>query len=101
MTRTTSELAPPLQRSTFIFRATPAGGCLATAYDLEWNRPHTRRKFSGIGFRAWNPQAPNPVKSTGRLEKNFLNFIHVKNKFDVTFYNEDFVTRAFRGPTRN
>ncbi|GBM34710.1 hypothetical protein AVEN_191857-1 [Araneus ventricosus] len=44
MTRTTPELAPPSPN----FRATPAGGRLATTYDLACNRPHTRRIFSGI-----------------------------------------------------
>ncbi|GBO03301.1 hypothetical protein AVEN_67688-1 [Araneus ventricosus] len=51
MTRTTPELAPPSPN----FHATPAGGRLATTYDLACSRPHTRRIFSGIGFRAWNP----------------------------------------------
>ncbi|GBM24502.1 hypothetical protein AVEN_254016-1 [Araneus ventricosus] len=54
MTRTTPELAPPLQRST----PTKKGERLATAYDLTCNRPHTRRIFSGIWFRTWNPPAP-------------------------------------------
>ncbi|GBN16483.1 hypothetical protein AVEN_12156-1 [Araneus ventricosus] len=47
MTRTTPELAPPSPN----FRATPTGGRVATTYDLACNRPHTRRIFSGIGFR--------------------------------------------------
>ncbi|GBM06323.1 hypothetical protein AVEN_121369-1 [Araneus ventricosus] len=42
------------------FHATPAGGRLATTYDLACNRPHTRRIFSAIGFRIWNPPAPKP-----------------------------------------
>ncbi|GBO25576.1 hypothetical protein AVEN_35227-1 [Araneus ventricosus] len=37
------------------FYATPTGGRLATMYDLACNGPHTRRIFSGIGFRAWSP----------------------------------------------
>ncbi|GBO28048.1 hypothetical protein AVEN_25587-1 [Araneus ventricosus] len=53
------------------FYATPTGGRLATTYDLARNRPHTRRIFSGIGFRAWNlrPQSrdlttrpPHPLR---------------------------------------
>ncbi|GBN26164.1 hypothetical protein AVEN_33958-1 [Araneus ventricosus] len=28
--------------------------------DLACSRPHTRRIFSGIGFRTWNPPAPKP-----------------------------------------
>ncbi|GBL71966.1 hypothetical protein AVEN_115011-1 [Araneus ventricosus] len=40
------------------FHAAPAGGHLATAYDLACNRPHTRRTFGGIGFRTWNLPAP-------------------------------------------
>ncbi|GBN98083.1 hypothetical protein AVEN_75042-1 [Araneus ventricosus] len=54
MTRTTPELAPPSPN----FRATPTGGRLATTYDLACNRPHTRRIFSGIGFRACDPPVP-------------------------------------------
>ncbi|GBN06201.1 hypothetical protein AVEN_209029-1 [Araneus ventricosus] len=33
---------------------------MATMHDLAYNRPHTRRIFSGIGFRAWSPPAPKP-----------------------------------------
>ncbi|GBM74467.1 hypothetical protein AVEN_69470-1 [Araneus ventricosus] len=43
-----------------IFCATPAGGRLTSTYDLACNRPHTRRIFSGIGLRTWNPPAPKP-----------------------------------------
>ncbi|GBM63435.1 hypothetical protein AVEN_120560-1 [Araneus ventricosus] len=67
MTRTTPELAPPLQTS----KATPTGGRLTTTYDLTCNRPHTRRIFSGIGSRTWNPSpkrdcllVPRPSKNT-------------------------------------
>ncbi|GBN61340.1 hypothetical protein AVEN_265253-1, partial [Araneus ventricosus] len=42
------------------FHATPTGGRLATTHDLACNRPHTRRIFSGIGSRTWNPLAPKP-----------------------------------------
>ncbi|GBO06775.1 hypothetical protein AVEN_43932-1 [Araneus ventricosus] len=52
--RTTPELSLPSPN----FHATPTGGCLATTYDLAWSMPHTRRIFSGIGFRTWNPPAP-------------------------------------------
>ncbi|GBM11222.1 hypothetical protein AVEN_267799-1 [Araneus ventricosus] len=58
MTRTTPELAPPSPN----FHSTPTGGRLTTTYDLTCNRPHTRRIFSGIGFRTWNPPAPKPKK---------------------------------------
>ncbi|GBO13804.1 hypothetical protein AVEN_189792-1 [Araneus ventricosus] len=58
MTRTTPELAPPSPN----FRATPAGGRLATTYDLACNRPHTRRIFSGIGFRTCDPPVPRKYK---------------------------------------
>ncbi|GBN27063.1 hypothetical protein AVEN_253971-1 [Araneus ventricosus] len=61
MTRTTPELAPPSPN----FHATPTGGRLTTTYDLTCNRPHTRRIFSGIGFRAWNPPAPKPLGHRG------------------------------------
>ncbi|GBN21612.1 hypothetical protein AVEN_254283-1 [Araneus ventricosus] len=54
MTRTTPELAPPSPN----FRTTPTGGRLATTYDLACNRPHTRRIFSGIGFRTCDPPVP-------------------------------------------
>ncbi|GBL98205.1 hypothetical protein AVEN_268289-1 [Araneus ventricosus] len=40
------------------FHATPAGGRLATAYDLACGGPHTRRIFSGIGFRTSNHPVP-------------------------------------------
>ncbi|GBO06676.1 hypothetical protein AVEN_79355-1 [Araneus ventricosus] len=43
------------------FHATLTGGRLASTYDLACNRPHTRRIFSGIGFRTWNPPAPKPI----------------------------------------
>ncbi|GBO09509.1 hypothetical protein AVEN_212617-1 [Araneus ventricosus] len=39
------------------FYATPTGGRLATTYDLACNRPHTRRIFSGIGFRTLSTPA--------------------------------------------
>ncbi|GBM99918.1 hypothetical protein AVEN_248275-1 [Araneus ventricosus] len=52
----TYELAPPSPN----FHATAAGGRLTTTYDLTCNRPHTRRIFSGIGIRTWNPPAPKP-----------------------------------------
>ncbi|GBO23902.1 hypothetical protein AVEN_200714-1, partial [Araneus ventricosus] len=42
------------------FRATPAGGRLATKRDVASNGSHTQRIFSGIGFRAWKPPAPKP-----------------------------------------
>ncbi|GBN55005.1 Prolyl 4-hydroxylase subunit alpha-2 [Araneus ventricosus] len=58
MTRTTPELAPPSPN----FRATPTGGRLATTYDLACNRPHTRRIFSGIGFRTCDPPVPSSKK---------------------------------------
>ncbi|GBM01120.1 hypothetical protein AVEN_96123-1 [Araneus ventricosus] len=66
MTRTTSELAPPSPN----FRATPTGGRLATTYDLACNRPHTRRIFSGIGFRTCDPPVPRltlPLGHRGSL----------------------------------
>ncbi|GBN68533.1 hypothetical protein AVEN_111886-1 [Araneus ventricosus] len=51
MTRTTPELAPSLQTSI------TTEGRLATTYDLACSRPHTRRIFSGIGFRTLRPQS--------------------------------------------
>ncbi|GBN66931.1 hypothetical protein AVEN_61944-1 [Araneus ventricosus] len=58
MTRTTPELAPPSPN----FRALPTGGCFVTTYDLACNRPHTRRIFSGIGFRTCYPPVPRSGK---------------------------------------
>ncbi|GBL75307.1 hypothetical protein AVEN_194524-1 [Araneus ventricosus] len=40
------------------FRATLAGARLATTYDLACSRPHVRRIFDGIGFRACDPPVP-------------------------------------------
>ncbi|GBN85592.1 hypothetical protein AVEN_217708-1 [Araneus ventricosus] len=74
MTRTTPELAPPSPN----FRATPTGGRLATTYDLACNRPHTRRIFSGIGFRTCDPpvrgrdlttRPPRPLRTRGGLKR--------------------------------
>ncbi|GBN64921.1 hypothetical protein AVEN_51851-1 [Araneus ventricosus] len=65
MTRTTPELAPPSPNC----RATPTGGRLATTYDLACNRPHTRRIFSGIGFRTCDP--PNTSWRSETLTENF------------------------------
>ncbi|GBN06611.1 hypothetical protein AVEN_260457-1 [Araneus ventricosus] len=39
------------------FCTTAAAGRLDTTYDLACNRPHSRRFFRGIGFRAWSPPA--------------------------------------------
>ncbi|GBM29324.1 hypothetical protein AVEN_2831-1 [Araneus ventricosus] len=54
MTRTTPELAPPLQTSA----KKQTVGRLATTYDLACNRPYTRRIFSGIWFRTCDPPVP-------------------------------------------
>ncbi|GBL89504.1 hypothetical protein AVEN_105750-1, partial [Araneus ventricosus] len=54
--KTTPELPPPSPN----FHATPTARRLPTTYDLACNRPHTRRIFSGIGFRTWNPPALKP-----------------------------------------
>ncbi|GBN02609.1 hypothetical protein AVEN_93172-1 [Araneus ventricosus] len=55
-------LAPLLDRQgqCGYFYTTPTGGRLATTYDLACSRSHTRRIFSGIGFRTRNPPAPKP-----------------------------------------
>ncbi|GBM12090.1 hypothetical protein AVEN_245486-1 [Araneus ventricosus] len=53
MTRTT-----PDGTTSPSFHAARAGRRLATTYDLACNRPHTRRIFSGIGFRTWSHPAP-------------------------------------------
>ncbi|GBM41564.1 hypothetical protein AVEN_215731-1 [Araneus ventricosus] len=78
MTRTTPELAPPSPN----FRATPTGGRLATTYDLACNRPHTRRIFSGIGFRTCDP----PEKKRSISIKTALVKIHteIADKFQLS-----------------
>ncbi|GBM78740.1 Calcium and integrin-binding family member 3 [Araneus ventricosus] len=68
MTRTTPELAPPSPS----FRATPTGGRLATTYDLACNRPHARRIFGGIGFRACDPPVPRVFKRYRELDPHHV-----------------------------
>ncbi|GBM35316.1 hypothetical protein AVEN_195823-1 [Araneus ventricosus] len=82
MTRTTPELAPPSPN----FRATPTGGRLATTYDSACNRPHTRRIFSGIGFRTCDPPVPRSRRERYR-EKGRI------------FWKHLFVTKV-RGPAK-
>ncbi|GBN93870.1 hypothetical protein AVEN_240862-1 [Araneus ventricosus] len=53
MTRTTPDLAPSRQTSTPHQRK----DVRHPTYDLTCNRSNTRRIFSGIGFRTWNPPA--------------------------------------------
>ncbi|GBN01640.1 hypothetical protein AVEN_36208-1 [Araneus ventricosus] len=76
MTRTTPELALPSPN----FHATPTGGRLATACDLACNRPHTRRIFSGIGFRTWSPPAPKPKPTTRPLRPHTIDRISLLQK---------------------
>ncbi|GBM50432.1 hypothetical protein AVEN_53010-1 [Araneus ventricosus] len=57
MTKTTPELAPAPSPN---FCNIPEGRRLDSAYALTCKRPHTRRIFSGIGLRTWNPLAPKP-----------------------------------------
>ncbi|GBM13362.1 hypothetical protein AVEN_81768-1, partial [Araneus ventricosus] len=40
------------------FRAAPAGGRLAAAYDSARGGPYTRRIFGGSGFRSCGPLVP-------------------------------------------
>ncbi|GBO21395.1 hypothetical protein AVEN_19592-1 [Araneus ventricosus] len=56
MTRTTPELAPPLQT----FEQHQQEDVWPPIYDLECNGPHTRRIFGGIGFSNWKPPTPKP-----------------------------------------
>ncbi|GBN87966.1 hypothetical protein AVEN_114375-1 [Araneus ventricosus] len=71
MTRTIPELVPHLRAS-----PTPAGGRLVIAYDLTLNRSITRRIFSGIGSRTWNPPArsrdltSSPPRPRPRIKEN-------------------------------
>ncbi|GBM64850.1 hypothetical protein AVEN_261987-1, partial [Araneus ventricosus] len=60
MTRATPELAstPPA------FRTKPAGGHVATTYDLACSMSHTRRVSNGTGFRGYNPPAPSQDLTT-------------------------------------
>ncbi|GBL78861.1 hypothetical protein AVEN_48849-1 [Araneus ventricosus] len=53
MTRTTPELAPPLQTSA----PHQWEDVWLPTYDLACNTPNTRPIFSGIGFQTWNPPA--------------------------------------------
>ncbi|GBM52780.1 hypothetical protein AVEN_34194-1 [Araneus ventricosus] len=73
MTRTTPELAPPFRN----FRATPAGGRLAIAYDLACSRPHTRKVFSEVGFQACEPPSVSFQPEVGRgglvIRSQFMN----------------------------
>ncbi|GBN67265.1 hypothetical protein AVEN_146049-1 [Araneus ventricosus] len=54
MTRTTPELASPLQASALHQRE----DVWPPTYDLTCSRPNTRRIFSGIGFRTWKLFGP-------------------------------------------
>ncbi|GBM59941.1 hypothetical protein AVEN_4008-1 [Araneus ventricosus] len=54
MTRTTLELAPPLQTSAPYQRE----DIWRPTYDLTCSSPNTRRIFNGIEIRAWSPPAP-------------------------------------------
>ncbi|GBN64813.1 hypothetical protein AVEN_254533-2 [Araneus ventricosus] len=77
MTRTTPELALPN------FLATPTGGRLATTYDLACNRPHTRRIFSGIGFRTCGP--PVPMTPLAFLEQYGINILSSRDYISCIF----------------
>ncbi|GBL84376.1 hypothetical protein AVEN_117150-1 [Araneus ventricosus] len=90
MTRTTPELAPPSAN----FRATPKGGRLATTYDLACNRPHTRRIFSGIGFRTCDPLVPRSSLTRGtpkfqEYEKKFPTQILDQTADDYSMLQKD------------
>ncbi|GBO00887.1 hypothetical protein AVEN_26352-1 [Araneus ventricosus] len=50
MERTTPGLAPPPN-----FRTPPARGHLTPTYDSTCNKPNTKRIFTGMVFRTWNP----------------------------------------------
>ncbi|GBM13592.1 hypothetical protein AVEN_124001-1 [Araneus ventricosus] len=56
MTRTTPELAPPLQTSAPNQRE----DAWPPTYDLAYNKINTQQIFNEIGFRTWNPLAPEP-----------------------------------------
>ncbi|GBM13752.1 hypothetical protein AVEN_90016-1 [Araneus ventricosus] len=57
ITRTTPELASPLQTSAPHQRE----DVWPHTYDLTCNRSTTRLILSGIGFRTWSPPAPRPT----------------------------------------
>ncbi|GBL83045.1 hypothetical protein AVEN_165278-1 [Araneus ventricosus] len=85
MTRTTPELAPLVQTSAPHQREDV---CLPT-YDLTCNRPNTRRIFSGIGFRIWNPAAsrPTPYHETIAASLNLSEYYQMSDRnllFKVT-----------------
>ncbi|GBN12572.1 hypothetical protein AVEN_21969-1 [Araneus ventricosus] len=83
------------------FHATPTRGRLAPTYDLACNRPHTRRIFSGIGFRTWNPPAPKPKpyhKDTAASRVLLKSFCYVlSSDFFIFFKRGVFNTRAGNG----
>ncbi|GBM57560.1 hypothetical protein AVEN_97668-1 [Araneus ventricosus] len=64
--KTPPETPAPLQDNTFEDVGPPI-------YDLACNRPNTRRVFSGIGFRTWNPpaQSRNPTTRPPCPHKTF------------------------------
>ncbi|GBO08620.1 hypothetical protein AVEN_52512-1 [Araneus ventricosus] len=107
--RSDDEEAPELAPSPSNFHTTPAGGCLAVMYDLMRDRPHTRRIFSGIVFRTWNPPAPKPgpchnakvalIYSDGDRVLTFLNmrryFLPCHNATVVLIYSDGDIVLTF------
>ncbi|GBO04040.1 hypothetical protein AVEN_170240-1 [Araneus ventricosus] len=67
MTKTTPELAPPLQTSA----PYQWEDVCSPKYDLTCNRPYTRRIFNGISFRTWSLPAPRPDLVTRPLRPQF------------------------------
>ncbi|GBL90788.1 hypothetical protein AVEN_188774-1 [Araneus ventricosus] len=68
---------------------TPAGGRLATAYDLACNGPLAGRIFNGIGSRTWNPPAPDvTTKPPWSPFTSFMNYISSKKKDNSLIRNQ-------------
>ncbi|GBM80762.1 hypothetical protein AVEN_10628-1 [Araneus ventricosus] len=82
MTRTTPELATPLQTSAPHKREDV---CPST-YDLSCNRPNTRRIFSGVGFPTWIPPIPKPSPPGNREDRqqNLKIYLQMQLSFSDT-----------------
>ncbi|GBL80391.1 hypothetical protein AVEN_92295-1 [Araneus ventricosus] len=57
ITRATPEPAPHLQN----YAPHQREDVCPSTYDLACKSPNTRRTFSGIGFRTWNPSSSRPT----------------------------------------
>ncbi|GBN72412.1 hypothetical protein AVEN_55094-1 [Araneus ventricosus] len=97
MTRSAPGLAVPSPS----FCATPTGGRLATTYDLAFSGPHTRRIFSGIGFRTCDPPVSRPYCTAQKESRKrvFKNWSAVDDL--VSKHQEPLLSRSFTSAPRN